>query len=121
MEARGGRMKSRTLDGSAYAVAGPERAPAVVLIHGLGLNQAVWQWMVPALADRFRVITYDLTGHGGSAAPQGQPVLRDLSLQLASLLDHLGIDRAALVGFSLGGMVARRFAQDHPALVSALV
>lgn len=114
-------MTLRTPDGTAYRARGPEHAPAVVLIHGLGLNQAVWQWMVPALADRFHVITYDLTGHGGSAPPKCQPVLKHLSLQLASLLDHLGIDAAALVGFSLGGMVARRFAQDYPARTSALV
>jgi flavin reductase (DIM6/NTAB) family NADH-FMN oxidoreductase RutF/pimeloyl-ACP methyl ester carboxylesterase len=107
--------------GTAYHLAGPETAPAVVLIHGLGLNRAVWQWMVPDLARRFRVITYDLVGHGESQPPKRTPVLRDLSNQLTDLLDHLGIGAAAIVGFSLGGMVARRFAQDHPARTHALV
>ena len=105
---------------TAYEVTGPKDAPVVVLVHGLGLSRAVWQWMVPVLADRFRVVSYDLVGHGESAAPIGQPVLGDLARQLAALLDHLGIARAAIVGFSLGGMIARRFAQDYPGRTLAL-
>lgn len=111
----------RTPDGTAFQVFGPARAQVVVLVHGLGLSHAVWQWMVPVLSARFRVVTYDLLGHGQSAAPLGQPVLADLSRQLADLLDHLGVAKAAIVGFSLGGMVARRFAQDYPARTAALV
>lgn len=107
--------------GTAYQITGPEGAPVVVLVHGLGLNSAVWQWLVPVLAPRFRVITYDLVGHGQSAPPTGQPGLADLSRQLADLLDGLEIAQAAIVGFSLGGMVARRFAQDHPSRTLALV
>lgn len=107
--------------GTAYDLTGPEGAPVVVLVHGLGLNRAVWQWMLPDLVPRFRVLTYDLLGHGDSPPPKGQPKLLDLAGQLRGLLDHLGIDRAAIVGFSLGGMVARRIAQDHPDRVSALV
>ncbi|MBN8631001.1 MAG: alpha/beta fold hydrolase [Rhodobacterales bacterium] len=106
--------------GTAYDLTGPEDAPVVVLVHGLGLNRAVWQWITPDLA-RFRVLTYDLIGHGETAPPKGQPVLQDLAAQLAGLLDHLDIDRAAIVGFSLGGMIARRFAQDYPARTTALV
>lgn len=114
-------MTLRDPTGTAYEVSGPADAPAVVLAHGLGLDRAVWQWMAPVLAARFRVVSYDLTGHGESALPEGQPILRDLSRQLAGLLDHLGIAQAAIVGFSLGGMVARRFAQDYPDKASALV
>lgn len=105
--------------GTAYDLTGPNGAPVVVLIHGLGLSRAVWQWLTPDLT-RFRTLTYDLIGHGETAPPQGQPALKDLAVQLAALLDHLKIDKAALVGFSLGGMVARRFAQDHPARTTAL-
>ncbi len=105
---------------TAFDQTGPAGAPVVVLVHGLGLNRAVWQWMVPALSQHFRVVSYDLLGHGESPPPAGQPALRDLADQLAALLDHLHIARAAVVGFSLGGMVARRFAQDHPDRVWAL-
>jgi (E)-2-((N-methylformamido)methylene)succinate hydrolase len=109
-----------TPDGTAYDLTGPDDAPVVVLIHGLGLTRAVWQWLIDDL-NPFRVLTYDLIGHGQSALPVGQPTLGDLATQLADLLDHLNIARAALVGFSLGGMVARRFAQGHPARTTALV
>lgn len=115
------RMSGRTSDGTAYRVSGPADAPAVVLIHGVGLNQDVWQWMEPVLSERYRVVTYDIIGHGASAPPAGVPVLRDLGEQLARLFDHLGIARAAIIGFSLGGMIARRFAQDHPDRTTALV
>lgn len=114
-------MTKRDPHGTAYALTGLEAAPVVVLVHGLGLNRAVWQWMVPDLAQHFRVLTYDFLGHGDSPPPKGQPTLRDLSEQLYALLDHLQIAKAAIVGFSLGGMIARRLAQDHPTLVSALV
>lgn len=107
--------------GTAYEEFGASDAPVVVLVHGLGLTRAIWQWMLPRLTAQFRVVTYDLLGHGESAPPNGQPVLRDLSRQLADLMDHLGIAKAAIVGFSLGGMVARRLAQDDPARVRALV
>lgn len=110
----------RAPDGTVHDLTGPEGAPVVVLIHGLGLNRACWQWLVPDLATRYRVLTYDLLGHGQSAAPPPGPTLATLAGQLAALLDHLGIARAALVGFSLGGMIARRFAQDHPTRVTAL-
>lgn len=114
-------METKVNAGTAFAVFGPPGAPVVVLVHGLGLSRQVWRWLVPVLALRFRVVAYDLTGHGESAAPDRPPVLRDLSRQLCDLMDHLEIPRAAIVGFSMGGMVARRFAQDHPDRVSALV
>ena len=94
--------------------------PAVALIHGFGLNRAMWQWQLPALAPHFRVLNYDLFGHGESAPPAGRPDLAMFSEQLLRLMDHCGIERAAVVGFSLGGMIARRFALDHPDRLSAL-
>jgi (E)-2-((N-methylformamido)methylene)succinate hydrolase len=107
-------------NGTAYKITGPEDAPVVALIHGLGLTRAVWQWLLPDLK-KFRVLTYDLIGHGETAPPDGDPTLKDLADQLAHLLDHLQIDKAAVVGFSLGGMIARRFAQDYPQRTTALV
>ncbi|MAC81513.1 MAG: 3-oxoadipate enol-lactonase [Rhodobacteraceae bacterium] len=107
-------------DGTVIETHGPADAPAVVLIHGLGLCREVWQWQVPALADRYRVVTYDLYGHGDSPEPPEEPSLSLFSRQLTGVLDALGIERAAIVGFSLGGMIARRVAQDAPERVSAL-
>ena len=110
-----------TPDGTAYDETGPEGAPVVVLIHGLGLTRdSTWQQIAPALAQKFRVVCYDLCGHGQTAVPSGEVTLSVLSTQLIALLDTLQIAQAALVGFSLGGMINRRCAIDHPDRVSAL-
>ena len=108
-------------DGTRFELTGPEMAPVVVMIHGLGLNRACWQWTIPALSDRYRILTYDLCGHGQSALPSEQPSLSLFSRQLARLLDHCAIQGAAVAGFSLGGMIARRFAQDAPQRVAAIM
>jgi pimeloyl-ACP methyl ester carboxylesterase len=94
--------------------------PTVALIHGLGLNRAMWQWQLPALVPHFQVLTYDLLGHGESANPVGVPDLTMFSEQLVRLMDRLRVARAAVVGFSLGGMIARRLALDHPDRLSAM-
>ena len=107
-------------DGTAYETHGAEQNPSVVLIHGLGLNAQVWQWLVPALIPNYHVITYDLFGHGESANPPVTPSLSLFSNQLEALLDHCNVEKAVVAGFSLGGMIARRFAQDHISRVEAL-
>ena len=94
--------------------------PSVALVHGFGLNRAMWQWQLPALTPHFSVLTYDLLGHGESADPSGTPDLAMFSGQLLRIMDRCGIERAAVAGFSLGGMIARRFALDHPDRLSAL-
>ena len=94
--------------------------PPVVLIHGFGLNRAMWQWTLPALTPHFSVLTYDLLGHGESPPPAGRPGLAMFSRQLLRLMDRCSIERAAVVGFSLGGMIARRIALDHADRLSAL-
>ena len=107
--------------GTAYDLSGPEGAPVVVLIHGIGLDRrSVWAPVARWLALRFRVLSYDLPGHGDSAKPEGEVTLGSLGAQLIGLMDELAIDRAALVGFSIGGMINRRVAMDAPDQVSAL-
>lgn len=107
--------------GTSYSLSGPEGAPVVALIHGLGLtSNSTWGQIAPVLADEFRVLSYDLCGHGKTALPDHQPSLTVLSEQLITLMDELSIAKAALVGFSLGGMINRRMAIDHPDRVSAL-
>ena len=105
---------------TAYALAGQPDAPAVALIHGLGINRHMWDQHIPFLSERYRVLTYDLCGHGESAPPLSAPSLVSFSEQLHQLLQELGIMRCALVGFSLGGMINRRFAMDYASRVSAL-
>ncbi len=112
---------SRSNSGTSYELSGPPGAPVLVLVHGLGLTRATWDGFVPAFQQDYRVLTYDLSGHGESALPQEKPCLMVLSNQLVALLDELTIARAAIVGFSLGGLINRRFAIDHPSRVMALV
>ena len=112
---------TRSKTGTSYDLNGPSGAPVLVLVHGLGLTRATWDEFVPVLAQDYRVLTYDLCGHGETDLPQEKPSLTVLSGQLVALLDELEIARAVITGFSLGGMINRRFAIDHPARVLALV
>ena len=110
-----------TPDGTNFELTGPADAPVVVLIHGLGLNKECWQWTTPALVGAYRVLSYDIYGHGESLRPPETPNLSLFSNQLNRLLDHCGVERATITGFSLGGMISRRFAQDFPQRAHALV
>lgn len=111
-------MSMRKVGNTAVSVDGT--GPAVALVHGMGLNQDMWQGMLPALAARFAVIRYDLLGHGESTAPPTPCTLGDLVAQLETLLAALDIDHAAIVGFSLGGTLAQAFAVDHPERTRAI-
>ncbi len=107
-------------DGTAYDVLHKFDAPVVVLIHGLGLCRHMWRDHIADFASDYQVVSYDLLGHGDSAAPTAPTDLSLYAKQLCGLLDHLRIDKAALVGFSIGGMINRRFALDHANRLSAL-
>jgi len=95
--------------------------PPVILIHGLGLNRHMWQWQLDALIQQFTVICYDLLGHGDSEKTCGPYSMPGMVEQVSDLMDSLKIRRAALVGFSLGGLIARAFALAHPDRTTALV
>jgi len=95
--------------------------PPVILIHGLGLNRHMWQWQVPALSDQFKIITYDLLGHGDSDKPSGAYEMSQMVEQIEQLMSELEIDNAAMVGFSLGGLIVRAFALAHPGKITAMV
>lgn len=79
-----------------------------------------WQWQIPVLSQKYRIITYDLFGHGSSRDPPKVPSLKLFSEQLADLLDDLDIKNTSVIGFSLGGMIARRFTMDHSDRVDLL-
>ena len=96
-------------------------AGVIVLIHGLGLTRATWVGQIEELSKHHDVLTYDLAGHGESDMPSGTPDLTLYSTQLFHLLDMLSIGACHLVGFSLGGMINRRFAMNHPDRVLSLV
>jgi pimeloyl-ACP methyl ester carboxylesterase len=94
--------------------------PAIVMLHGIAGSRRDWSGLA-ALAQNFQLLTYDLPGHGETPAPDEPYEIEDLSDQLAAILNEAGIDRAHLVGSSLGGMVAQCFASAHPERVDRLV
>jgi 3-oxoadipate enol-lactonase len=104
-----------------HVVEGPAGAPAVVLSHSLGTRLEMWEPQAAALARRFRVVRYDLRGHGRSSVPPGPYEIADLGTDLVALLDRLAIARAHLVGLSLGGMLSLWTAAHHPERVGRLV
>jgi len=114
-------ITATTNAGTVYQCYGPETAPALLLIHGLGLARDTWDAHIAAYSADYRVITYDLHWHGESSSPDTVPSLTAFSEQIIELLDTLNIDAVTLIGFSLGGMINRRFALDHPERVNSLV
>jgi 3-oxoadipate enol-lactonase len=93
----------------------------VVLIHGLGSSARDWEQQVPALADRYRVLTYDVRGHGRTSKPRGPYSVAQFANDLALLLERLDHRPAHVVGISMGGMIAFQLAVDRPDLVRSLV
>lgn len=109
-----------TVNGLQLAYARQGRGTPLVLIHGHPLDHTIWESVVPLLENDFDLILPDLRGFGGSEAPGTSYLLTDLAADLAALLNHLGIERAALAGHSMGGYVALAFAQAHPERVHGL-
>jgi pimeloyl-ACP methyl ester carboxylesterase len=107
----------------ALSVADTGRGGPLVLIHGLACGKRMWFQQTLALRDRFRVITYDQRGHGLSDAPSDPRRYSSahLASDLVGVLDALGLERAAIVGFSLGGGPALSLAATAPERVSRLV
>lgn len=101
-----------------YEIAG--RGRSLVLVHGLGMTRAMWAPLMPALKERFRVVTYDLAGHGESPPPADPITLKSFSEQLHRLVAELAIAPVPVVGFSIGGMIVRRYVLDHPREVAAV-
>lgn len=100
-----------------YEAAGS--GPAVVLLHGFSLDTRMWDDQFEPLAERFRVIRYDLRGFGKSALPSGEAYSHVDDLK--ALLDHFDLHRVTLVGLSKGGAVALDFALTFPQRTSGLV
>jgi pimeloyl-ACP methyl ester carboxylesterase len=101
------------------APAPPERT--VVGIHGLTSNHTVWLSMAEVLAPGRRLVAYDLRGRGDSDKPPSGYSLVHHGEDLRGLLDHLGLERATLMGHSLGAHIAVRFAAKHPERVAKLI
>ena len=104
-----------------YEVTGTRSAPPVVFIHGFPFDKLMWKPQVEALKNDFYVVTYDVRGHGKSAASDGLYTVEYFVDDLVGLLDHLKLSTATIVGLSMGGYIALRALERHPERFRALV
>ncbi len=93
---------------------------AVVLLHGFPFTHRIWDATANALAGEYRVVAPDLRGMGASSGAAGPYLMEQLAGDLAAMLDAMGIERATIVGHSLGGYVALAFARMYDARVARL-
>jgi pimeloyl-ACP methyl ester carboxylesterase len=92
----------------------------LLFIHGLGASTTSWQLQVPFFSPRYRVVTYDLRGHGRTARPRGAYSIAQFARDAAGLLETLNCGPTHVVGLSLGGAIAFEFALQRPDLVRTL-
>lgn len=103
-------------------IEGPASAPPIVLIHGFSFSLETWDGWAADLAKNYRVVRYDLSGHGlSSPDPAMRYATQDRVKQLKQLLKHLHIRKAVLAGNSYGGLVAWNFAAQFPRSVDKLI
>lgn len=108
-----------------YELSGPADKPVLMLANSIGTGFHIWDELTAELTDRFRVLRYDMRGHGLSEAVpvEGEAgySMDDLAGDAVALLDALGIAKAHLCGLSIGGMMAQRFAVRTPERLDRLV
>ncbi len=93
----------------------------LLLIMGLAADSQAWMFQIPDFAKQYRVIAFDNRGVGRSSKPAGPYSIHEMADETAGLLGVLGIDRAHVVGVSMGGMIAQELVLRHPERVRALV
>jgi 3-oxoadipate enol-lactonase len=93
----------------------------VIFIHAFPLNQTMWDDQVAALNGACRAITLDLRGFGGSGVPDGPYPMDQMAADVRALMSELGVDRAVLVGLSMGGYISLAFYRNYPDAVRAMV
>ncbi|MGM0856927.1 MAG: alpha/beta fold hydrolase [Pseudomonadota bacterium] len=98
----------------AYRLLGSEVNPLIVLAHPLGMSQAVWDDVIPALLSRYRVLTWDLPGHGASQAVSGSQITpADLAAEALALAELAGVEHFHFFGTSIGGVVGQQLIAAH--------
>lgn len=113
-------MEELEINGTSLAYTRRGKGTPLVLIHGFPFDHSTWNEVVPLLEDDFDVIMPDLRGFGQSTTLSGPYTIDDLASDISVLLDHLGIEKAAIVGHSMGGYVALAFVRLYPTHVRGL-
>jgi pimeloyl-ACP methyl ester carboxylesterase len=93
----------------------------LLLVMGLAADSTAWMFQVPELARHYRTIAFDNRGVGRSSKPRGPYTIHEMADDAAGLLDVIGIERAHVVGVSMGGMIAQELTLRHPKRVRGLV
>lgn len=101
-------------------LAGPDGAPVIAFSNSLGAAAGMWQTVVPFLSNRYRCLTYDTRGHGKSGGFDTPVTVDDLADDMAGILAAYGIDKAHVVGLSLGGLTGQALALRAPEKVRSL-
>jgi 3-oxoadipate enol-lactonase len=104
-----------------YEVDGAKEKPAIVFANSLGSDLRIWDGVASRLLAHFRIVRYDLRGHGLTEAPAPPYSADDLARDVVQLLDALEINDAIICGVSVGGLIAQAIALNYPARVRALV
>lgn len=104
-----------------YELTGPEAAPVVAMSHCLAGSMAIWNPQMDVLQEKFRVLRYDIRGHGGSSAPAENYTMEMLASDAISIMDALQIENVHFMGISLGGMIGQTLALRYPERVSSLI
>jgi 3-oxoadipate enol-lactonase len=109
----------------AASLDGPDGAPVLVLANPIGTTRAIWAAQVPVLREHFRLLMFELRGHGQpgarSAAPPGPYSIAELGTDVLSVMRDHGVTAAAYCGISLGGMIGLWLAANAPERISSLV
>ncbi len=105
----------------AYSDEGPVDAPVIIFIHGFPFNRCMWDKQAEALSEHYRVITYDVRGHGKTDAGYNDFSMDVFSADLIALMDALEIETAVLCGLSMGGYIALNAMEKYPHSFDALV
>jgi pimeloyl-ACP methyl ester carboxylesterase len=114
--------RAASVDGLEIHTSVRGEGPAVIFVHGWTCNESSWDAQVEAFARDYKVVTLDLPGHGKTPAPRDGVYSMDLfSRAVEAVRQELGEERIVLVGHSMGAVVIRQYALDHPGHVAGLV
>jgi 3-oxoadipate enol-lactonase len=104
-----------------YELHGKEGKPYLILIHGLGSSVRDWEFQIPVFSEDYRVLAIDMRGHGRSDKPKEKYSVRQFGSDVIAVMDALKIEKAHIVGISMGGMIAFQMAVDCPERIEKLV
>ncbi len=105
----------------AYTLEGPADKPLVVLCNSLGTNVGMWEPQVAALTERFRLLRFDNRGHGASSVTPAGFGIGDMAQDVIDLTHHIGAERFAFIGLSLGGLIGQHLGVHHGDHLTRLV